>query len=524
LDCEEKTGVNPIGLLKRGVVSQILWLFNQIWRLIMKITNAIRPAMAAIVLSAAFAVATPARAAGPTGTYGSGITCTNLDTSLPATLVLTFYPADSDQAVLTYTDPTQVAPGASRLYFTPNTPPGLTSGFLGSAVVSSDRALACNVNTQVVGAGVGTLASPARIGTSAGLDSSQASAVIYAPQVIRAAGGFNSYLAVQNTDSASVDVTVSYLSRTGVDPAANETVTIKPQATHVFYQSDNTKLPAGFIGGAKVSSIGGKLVGVVAIYNDGASAETAQFLSYNTMTTGGPTLIIPRYVRNYYGNESGLTVQNIGTAPVSLKITFTFQGVNYTVNTAPVAPGAVYVNYAKDVAELLPVDALGMTKRFGSAKVEAPGGSIIAIVNEDNRGSCYGADCPSIPAEFKGWGSAYNAFVDGTATNTIFFPQVPSKASTSLFSGGVQLVNTSAAAGTCTITYAGVPAATQSNVAVAANNSLSIFVPDVPGMVAGFNGAVKAACTMPVFGISNLSARLSTYRGDTLTTANGLNQ
>jgi hypothetical protein len=507
------------------MISQILRAFNQIWRLIMKITNAIRPAMAAIVLSAAFAAATPARAAGPTGSYGSGITCTNLDAALPATLVLSFYNQDNETAALTYTDPNQVAPGASRLYFTPSSPPGLSSGFLGSAVVSSDRALACNVNTQVVGAGVGTVASPARIGTSAGLDSSQAASTIYAVQVVKAVGGtFNSYVAIQNTDSVAVDVTVSYKDRTGVDPAANETVNIKPNATHVFYQSDNVKLPAGFIGGAKFSSTSGKLVGVVAIYNSGTSADTAQFLSYNTMASGAAKLSVPRYVANYYGNQSGLTVQNIGAAATALKITYTFQGVDYVVNTPSIAPGAVYANYAKDEAALAALKNIDPTKRTGSAVVEATtaGSSIIAIVNEDNRGECSAASCgPLLP---KGWGATYNAFVDGTATNTVFFAQVTSKATSNEFNGGIQIVNSTATPGTCTITYSGVPAATQSNLAVAANSSLSIYLPGVANLTAGFNSAVKAVCTMPVFGISNLSSRSPTYLGDTFTQGNGLNQ
>ena len=491
----------------------------------MKITNAIRPAMAAIVLSAAFAAATPARAAtGPAGTYGTGITCTNLDAALPATLVLTFYEQDKDTVALTYTDPNQVAPGASRLYFTPNSFPTLASGFLGSAVVSSDRALACNVNTQVVGNGVGTSTNPARVGTSAGLDSSQAASTIYAVQVVKAVGGFNSYEAIQNTDSVAVDVTVSYVSRTGVDPAANETVTIKPQSTHVFSPIDNPKLPAGFIGAAKFSSTNGKLVGVVAIYNTGASADTAQFLSYNTVSTGGAKLSVPRYVMNYYGNQSGLTVVNLGTVATPLKITYTFNGINYSVTTPAVAPGAVYANYAKDEAALVDLKAIDTTKRTGSAIVEATaaGASIAAIVNEDNRGECSASTCGTLLP--KGWGATYNAFVDGTATNTVFFAQVTNKATANEFNGGVQIVNATATPGTCTVSYAGVPGATQNNLAVGANSSLSIYLPGVANLTAGFNSAVKAVCTVQVFGISNLSARSLSYLGDTFTQGNGLNQ
>jgi hypothetical protein len=496
----------------------------------MKFSNALRPAMAAMILSAAFAVATPAQAQGPSGSYGSGIACNNLDASLPATLVLTFYAQDSDTVALSYTDPNQVPAGASRNYFTPSSPPGLASGFIGSAVVSSDRALSCNVNTQVVSAGVGSAATPARAGSSAGLDSSQAAAVLYAPQVMKAlAGTYNSYIAVQNTDSAAIQVTVSYKDRNGnAFPAADETVSIKPQATHLFYQASNANLPNGFLGGATVTSTGGKLVGAAAFYNSGATAGTAQFHAYNTFSAGGTKLFAPRIVRNYYGYNSGLSIQNIGTAAGTVKITFTFAGQSFVVNSPNIPAGSTYSPFVPNLTELAGVDALAVSARTGSAVIEGTGSTFVAIANEDNRGQYFsGATGPAIPTEQVGFGSTYNTFVDGSATNTVFFAQVPSKAG-GFFSGGFQVANASANAGTCTITYAGVAGATESNVALAANASLSRFAPNVANLIVApatsFNSAVKVACTVPVYGIANFSARSATYFGDSFVTSNGLNQ
>ncbi len=497
----------------------------------MKFTNAIRPAMATMIISAAFAVATPAQAQGPAGSYGSGIACTNLDTALPATLVLTFYSIDSDVVALSYTDPVQVPAGGSRNYFTPSSPPGLASGFLGSAVVSSDRALSCNVNTQVVSAGVGTAGTPYRAGSSAGLDSSQASATVYAPQLMKKlAGTYDSYMALQNTDSAPIAVTVTYKDRNGnAFPAATETFTIKGQATHVSYQASNANLPAGFLGGATVTSTGGKLVGAVAFYNSGTSAATAQFHAYNTFAVGGPKLFAPRQVRNYYGYNSGLSIQNIGAAAAAVKITFTFAGQTFVVNSPAINPGATFSPFIANLPELAGVDALAVGSRTGSAVIEGPAGSsFVAIANEDNRGQYFsGATGPAIPAEQVGFGSTYNAMVDGTATNTVFFAQVPSKAG-GFFSGGIQVANASATAGTCTITYAGVAGATESNVALAGNGAMSRFAPNVANLIVApatsFNSAVKVACTVPIYGISNFSARSTAAFGDSFITANGLNQ
>ena len=77
-------------------------------------------------------------------------------------------------------------------------------------------------------------------------------------------------------------------------------------------------------------------------------------------------------------------------------------------------PGATLALYAKDVAELAGVDALTVASRTGSAIIQAAvGGSIVAIVNEDNRGVCTASSCGTFPANYVGFGSTYEAFADG---------------------------------------------------------------------------------------------------------------
>ena len=463
-------------------------------------------------------------AQGPTGTYGSGITCTNLGTA-PASISVSFYVADTGAVALTYTDPSPVAVGASRNYFTPSTPPGLPSGFLGSAVVSSDQPMSCNVNTQIVGTGVGTARNPARAGSSAGVGSADASTSIFAPQVMKAlAGTYNSYVAVQNTESTAQTVYVNYASSAGVAyPAARESVTIPAQASHVFYQLSNANLPNGFIGGATITSTG-KIAGVVNFYNNGATAAKTQFNSYTAFSSGANLVVAPRFVRNFYGYNGGLTIQNVGAAPTSVAITFSFGGTPYVMNTGTIAPGATFAPYAPNIAVLAPVDSMPVGARFGSIVMQAAaGGSIVAIVNEDNRGTCNAAACPPIPPEQVGFSGSYNAMPDSAKTSTVFFIQVPRKAG-GFISGGFQFANTTGTATTCSLTFPSAPAANQTGVALAANGSLSYFAPNIPSLPDGFNSSVKVTCGQPIVGISNFSARSATYFGDSFVVANGLNQ
>jgi hypothetical protein len=338
------------------------------------------------------------------------------------------------------------------------------------------------------------------------------------------AGTYNSYMAIQNTESTPQTVYVNYVDRFGVAyPAARESFTIPAQTSHVFYQASNANLPAGFLGGATITSTG-KIAGVVNFYNNGASAAVTQFNSYTAFAGGSNKLAAPRFVRNFYGYNGGLTIQNVGTAPTSVTVSFTFGGATYVLNTGAIAPGATFAPYAPNITQLAPVDSLPVGSRFGSIVMEAAaGGSIVAIVNEDNRGTCNAAACPPIPAEQVGFSGTYNAVPQAAATNTVFFIQVPDKAG-GFFSGGFQFANATGTATTCNIEFPSAPAANQANVALAANGSLSYFAPNVPNLPDGFNSSLKVTCGQPVLGISNFSARSSTYFGDSFVVANGLNQ
>lgn len=471
-----------------------------------------------LVFSLVFGVSYATYAQGPSGSWVSGIACVNLDTNSEALITLTFYPQDNSAAVLTYSD--TIPAGGSKTYFTPSTPPGIPSGFLGSVVVASSTPVSCNVNTQKQS--FGTQSDPYRIGTSAGISDTEAAPTIYAPQVMKNFYGWNSYIAVQNTGLADVSVTISYKDRNGIAISdATETAIIPAQSMHVFYQNANRNLPNNFIGAAIISANDGitKLAVVVNFYNDGSNWSKAQFHSYNGFASGANKLYVPRVVRNYYGYNSGLSIQNIGSVNATVKITFTFAANQYVYTSGPIAPGAALPLYLPNMSELSGVDGLPVGQRFGSAVIEAiSGGPIIAIVNEDNRGG------PDVPLERVGQGSTYNAIPDGTQTNTVFFPQVPRNVG-GIFSGGFQVANTTAIDGTCNIAYAGAPAANETGVFLPANGSIARYAPNVANLPDGFNGAVTVTCTVPIVGISNLAVNPGSGRyGDSFTQGNGLNR
>jgi len=473
------------------------------------------------ILALILALVPAAYAGAPAGNWVSGIACQNLSDTDSANITLYFYEEDESSASLTYQDPTPVSPGGSRNYYTPDSPPGVPEGFLGSVVVASNTPMACNVNTQTTGAG--TSSDPYRMGTSAGFADTETAPTMYAPQVMKnLAGAWSSYVAVQNTTTSATNVTVTYKDRFGNDvPAATESKNIQGQSNHVFYQTDNTGLPAGFLGAATIAADDGTsgLAVTVNFYNSGSSSGTSQFQSYNGFSGGSNTLLVPRVVRNFYGYNSGMSIQNIGGSGTTVRITFNFSGNQYVYNSGTINSGAALALYLPDVSALNPVDSLPVQQRFGNATVEVvSGGPIVAIVNEDNRGGS------GVPAERVGQGSTYNAINDGEQTSSLFFAQLTNKAG-GIFSGGFQVANTTGSAGTCNIVYGADPDANETNVPLPANGSFPRYAPNVSNLNVGYNASVSVDCTQPVVGISNFAAEPgSGKRGDSYTTGNGLNK
>lgn len=393
--------------------------------------------------------------------------------------------------------------------------------------------MGCETNTQRNDGSLGSTGTPARIGTSEGIDSTKTSNMLFVPQLLKNFGSttFNSYLAVQNTESSPITVTISYTDRFGTAyPLATESMQVPAQSNHIFYQSNNANLPDGIITGAVISGTG-KMAAVATIFNGGATYTTTQYQSFAPGSTGANKLFVPRFVRNYHAFNGGLTIQNVGSSATSATVTFTFNGTNYITTTGTINPGATWVRYAPLIPELAPVDALGQSLRFGSAIVQAaPGGLLVANVNEDNRGlagGCNGvAGCTFDGVTQEGWAATYMAIPDGAQTNTVFIPEFMNHVGSPDFDGGFQVTNTTGSAGTCNITY---PAdtglsANQIGVVLPANGSISRFGPDVTNLDSPYDNSVVIACTQPVIGIVNFSARAAGYYGDTTGNANAINQ
>jgi len=446
------------------------------------------------------------------GTYVSGFTVQNQDTVNAANVTIRFYWAEGTPGAGTvaHTITDVIDAGKSKTWFTPSIP-GLPDGFIGSVVVESDRPVAAIVNTQTPSGTGSSPSNPNRVGTASGVLESQTGMNMYVTQIMKGYYGWGSYIAVQNTTGDTASVTVRYYDSGGAQVATN-TQSVHAYSTYVFRQESEAGLPATFSGSAKVES--NKNVAVICnFYNAGTSDVTAQFHSYNGLGGGATKLFAPRIVKDYYGYQSGLKVQNVGTIATVVTVQYTFGGSTYTQTSPSIGPGQAWGPYMGTPSQVPELAGVGGS---GSAIFTSSGQPIAATVNEDNRAM--------------GRGVTYNAFLDGSATTTVLFPQITSKYYG--YCSGIQIMNTSTEAGSCTVTYsmAGRSDVTAATGTIGVGQSWSQFAPSVAGMTSDFNGSAVVVCTKNTVGIANMShrndvdPRWPTNYGDNFTTYNGINK
>ena len=479
-----------------------------------------------IVATLIMLLVSPVSAAGPTGSWVTGITCQNLSPS-QAMVLFQFYREGVLTSALNYFD--TIPANGTLKYFTPNPPPSVPSPFSGSVAVSSDQSVICNFNLQSTGTGTST--NPYRMGTASGLLTMQVNRTMYAPQIDKVAGGtWNSYMVIQNSGLLSEDIEIHYYDRnTGTETTVERYYNIAPNTSKMIYPELDGNLPNGFysavIIGTQTNSV------TVSMYNSGTDNTTSGFNLYDAIPTGGTNLIIPRVVYRYYGYNSGISVMNVSDRNATVYIDFTFKnGVTYHYQSPNIIKQyQTLMLYTENMGIFsdpnnYDLNTYDVSLRTGRASVYAKDSSnnnvsIVGIVNMDNRGG-YGGQTGDI-----GKSATSNMGVIGQETNDVFFPQLPKKAG-NIFTGGLIVANATGTPGSCDFTFYSSPIVTLNNVTLPANGLISLYMGiQVPGLPDGFNGSAKAHCNPKVFGVGNFSADASTGKlGDSYVEYNAYNQ
>lgn len=355
--------------------------------------------------------------------WDDGITVANMSRTSAATYSIDFYPMDGS-AVIHYAPTAQIPLNGSVKLF-PLDQEGLGASFIGSAIVSADQEVAATVN-QLTKIGTASAGGGSYEGLSAGANE------VRLPIIMRGNGGYNTAFTIQNAGSSPATINVSYKAGVAGSDATDGPYTLQPGYAKVFDQSTFSALGTRFVGSAIVSS-NVAIVGAVNQVNPTAKV----ILSYRGFASGSQSVNLPTIQANNGGFNTGIAVQNMGTAPTNITVTF---GPNTVGSFAPTAETVNNVAAGSSVNFNQWGGQWGTNRYVGSAVVSnSAGQNLVVNVNQ-------------LKTVAPGQGSAYSGFDPSTATTEIVIPTLMA------FNGGfvtgflVQNVGSSTATFTATFT------------------------------------------------------------------------
>lgn len=325
--------------------------------------------------------------------YSSGFQVQNLSATVDASIQIKYY--DQAGTVVT-TVPATVPKSGSITKFPIDAP----SGFNGSVIIESDQPIVAIVNTV----GDGTY-----FASTTGFSSG--ASTINLPLLMKGNSGFNTWFNVQNTGTASTDVTVTYSN------ATTETATILPGAAKTFDQATNAALPSPFVGSAIVASTGGQPI-VASVMQVGTGGDKSM-LGYNGFTGGSAEIKAPLVMALNSGFFTGIQVMNVGSATTDVTITYGAQG-----SLVPTPDTCTGLEVGKACTKVQ-TGGQWTSSYVGGATITNTGAqNLVAIVNQLSSG---------------GQGSAYEGFNPSSAPTTVVAPLI--MANNSGFFTGIQVQN-----------------------------------------------------------------------------------
>lgn len=231
--------------------------------------------------------------------YSSSVNVTNVSTT-DGNISLEFYNSDGSSAATI----NETISGYETKWISTFT--GLSSGFDGSLVISSDVPLA-SMSMLSGKDGSGTTKNYASyVGTSAG------SSPVYLPLLMANNYGYSTYFYVQNTTTSPVNVTINYS-----DGTTNSITNLAPNASKKIDNRSETHSVKDF---SAVLTATGDIAVAVVEYSDGSKGE--QLYAYSGFSSGSPNPIFPMVNENNYGYWTSVNIQNMGTQPTTVTVSY----------------------------------------------------------------------------------------------------------------------------------------------------------------------------------------------------------
>jgi hypothetical protein len=307
-----------------------------------------------ILLTLALTSAALAAVPAPEGPFNSAFRVQNLGAA-DAKCTYVFY--DGTGASKYTSGEETVVPGDSLYVYVPSVP-GLAGGSY-SAVVSCDQPVAA----------VSNFSDPDSGASHSGI--SDPGTTWYAPGVYDDFYDYYSNIVVQNATSGTVDVTVEIYEAGNSTPVDTKTSTAVPAYASVAFEQEGTAgMDVNKFYSAKIIGTGDVAV-IVNIY--GKEGNDDQLYSYNAFKSGSTKAYAPIIMHQYYGYDTSLVIQNMGSADAAVTVEYTTgRSDSYTI-----APGAAESLYTP---ALLPA----ANTLYGATVTSTNGEPIVVLVNQSN--------------------------------------------------------------------------------------------------------------------------------------------
>lgn len=320
-----------------------------------------------IVILTSLPLVVSADAPAPGGPFNTAFRVQNLSSG-DAHCTYSFY--DSNGTAQYTSSQETIAAGDSLYVYTPSVT-GLANGEY-SGVVSCDAEVAAVVNYSDADSGA----------SYSGISNSEVGDTWYAPGVYDNYYNFYSNIYVQNASGTAVDITVNIYEAGNSTPVETQTKTNVPNNASVSFEQEGlanmaTNVPYSAIISAVETgtSTPANIAAIVNIY--GRDTTNNQLYSYNPFASGSTTAFAPVIMSDYYGYNTALVIQNMGTSDADVRVTYSIPGSADVVKTYTIAPGAAESLYT-------PAQSLGnTTNKLMAAKVESTNSQPLAVlVNE----------------------------------------------------------------------------------------------------------------------------------------------
>ena len=287
-----------------------------------------------------------------------------------------------------------IASGASATFLTDSDCTTVSAGFIGSAVLSADQAIAAIVNVNNRGTG-------AAAGQYQGTDGVDVADTISFPLVKNNHSGRTTTFYVQNASTSPNNMTATF-SVNGVDYA--KTYNNVPANSMVIITPSDAGVPAGQnnVGSLEVKGSQPLAGSSLEHQTSAAVGQNLQASKAFVAADGATDVFCPLY-RNAHTKKSqttGAQVQNVSNSPVNVEFTVNAGGSTYGPYTATIAAGASETFYAPSLSPAIPAGTVG------SATIKATGGNVVAVVND--AGTDNGVQRKTTYACFGGGGTTVN--------------------------------------------------------------------------------------------------------------------